>query len=161
MSSRKQQFNTSDFQEDWIKIKIDEDAIHFMEGFGIFICDKRISFNAETQMYGTSDNGLGRNAITTSQIRNIFGEIKRIEMKVSNDDKSWENEKSSFLLLRPKIAYNTARVVAKERNSKMKELKEVLEKAHSQVQTVKQFKNFSNFFEGILAYHKAYGGKDK
>jgi CRISPR type III-A-associated protein Csm2 len=40
----------------------------------------------------------------------------------------------------------------------MIELKSILEKSIKAVSNVKQFKNFSNFFEGILAYHKAHGG---
>jgi CRISPR/Cas system CSM-associated protein Csm2 small subunit len=35
-----------------------------------------------------------------------------------------------------------------------------MELAHAKVQTVEQFKNFSQFLEGIIAYHKVYGGKD-
>ncbi|MBT31607.1 MAG: type III-A CRISPR-associated protein Csm2 [Thalassobius sp.] len=138
------------FKTDWITYKIDETGINYLDEFGLFLCDKKAEADRT-----------GNNAITTSQLRNVFGEIKRIEMKAGDSEDVWEKDcKQSFLLLRPKIAYNAARVLSKSRNSKMKELKQVLDMAHKQVKTLSSFKNFSHFFEAILAYHKAYGGRD-
>lgn len=154
------------FKNTWIKEKIDENCIKFMEDFGLFLCDK-ISINKHTGREEISDRA-GEDALTTSQIRNVFGEIKRIEMKLggNSDDaaqKIWDELKPSFLLLKPKLAYNTARVTQKSSKSKYNrivQLKDVLFLAHSEVKDVKQFYNFSQFMEGILAFHKAYGGKD-
>ena len=42
---------------------------------------------------------MAKNGLTNSKIRSIYGEIKRIQMG------SFETEKASFLLLRPKVAY--------------------------------------------------------
>jgi CRISPR-associated protein Csm2 len=137
------------FKKEWIEAEINDDCIQFMEDFGLFLCDKK---NAEERFPGFK-------AVTTSQMRNIFSEVKRIEVKVINEEQ-YEKNRSHILLLRPKIAYNTARVLASKRDSKMIDLREVLEKGLLAIKDYQQFKRFSQFFEGIIAYHKVYGGKD-
>lgn len=134
--------NINEFKTDWITKEIDESAVNFAEKFGEYLCDK------------TPDNRLGRMAMTTSQIRNIFGEVKRIQAK------GYNTEKSSFLLLRPKIAYAEARVKAKSGKSRIEDFRKVMEKAHLSVSNEKQFQNFVDFLEATLAYHKAAGGRD-
>lgn len=94
---------------------------------------------------------------TTNQIRNFFGEVRRIEMK------GIQSEKVSFLLLRPKLSY----AVKRNQNQSSIKFKEVVLKAHEAVMGAKdnsaefekRFQNFVDFLEAILAYHKAYGGK--
>jgi len=90
-----------------------------------------------------------RNDLSTSQIRNIFSSIKKMEM-------SGFNEKE-LLLLKPKLAYAAGRRGAKQGT---KDLKEVLSIAIESVgNSTEKFENFCNFFEAILAYHRAEGGK--
>ena len=139
----------NNFKQQWIQEEIDADCIRFMEDFGFFLCDKKKK----------EDRFPGYNAVTTSQMRNIFSEVKRIEVKVSND-KLWKKEYPKVLLLRPKIAYNTARVLSSKQSSRMTDLREVLEAGLIAVKKADDFKRFSQFFEGIIAYHKVYGGKD-
>jgi CRISPR-associated protein Csm2 len=140
------------FQPTWIADKINEDCITYLSDLGMFLCDKRIA-----------DERPGNAGVTTAQLRNIFSEVKRIELKLDDTDYDWKTE---FVLLRPKIAYNTARTLQRTRGSRMKELREVLELAQKEVRDVNtdkaksQFHNFSKFFEGIIAYHKVFGGKD-
>ena len=134
--------NISDFKTTWITQKIEEDTVKYAEWFGTYLCDI------------TPDKRLGRLAMTTSQIRNVFGEIKRIQAK------GYESEKSAFLLLRPKIAYAEARVIAKSGKSRISDFRQVLEKAHIVVNSNETFQNFVDFMEAILAYHKAAGGRD-
>jgi CRISPR-associated protein Csm2 len=134
--------NINEFKTEWITTGIDEAAVNFAEKFGEYLCDK------------TPDNRLGRMAMTTSQIRNIFGEVKRIQAK------GYSTEKSSFLLLRPKIAYAEARVKAKSGKSRIEDFRKVLDKAHLAVKDEKQFQHFVDFLEATLAYHKAAGGRD-
>jgi CRISPR-associated protein Csm2 len=94
--------------------------------------------------------------MTTSQIRNFFGEVKRIQMgKISKN-------KASFLLLKPKLAY-----AAKKADKKGVTLfKEIINEAINAVEIDKnvgvenRFRNFCDFLEAILAYHKAAGGKE-
>lgn len=142
----------NDFRDKWISQKIDLEGIEYLENFGYHLCDKKSEADRP-----------GFNAVTTSQLRNIFSEVKRIEIKLSSDTeqtKVWDSLTTDVLLLRPKIAYNTARVLSKSQNSRMKDLRTILEKALGSVKSPADFERFSQFMEGIIAYHKVHGGKD-
>ncbi|HPR59065.1 MAG TPA: type III-A CRISPR-associated protein Csm2 [Bacteroidales bacterium] len=123
----------NDFKTDWIKIGIDKDCIQFTDEFGRF---------------------LKNNQLTTSQIRNVFGELKRIQMK------GFKEEKTAFLLLKPKMAY----AVARDGKKGLQQLTSVFNKAYDVVDVEGKngpmhFQNLMDLMESILAYHKAYGGK--
>jgi len=113
----------------WITNGITQETVVFSEKLGKFIKEEKL---------------------TTSQIRNVFGEIKRIQLK------GFENERASFYLLKPKMAYAAKRADNRGINT----LKKFFDDAHAQVSDAKSYQNFVDFFESILAYHKAYGGKD-
>lgn len=117
------------FDPKWITVGIDQNTVAFSDKLGKFI----------------KDNGL-----TTSQIRNVFGELKRIQMK------GFDNEKPSFYLLKPKMAYAAAR----HGKDGISTLKKFFDEAHAQVSSKETYQNFVDFFESILAYHKSYGGRD-
>ena len=105
---------------------------------------------------------LVKNRLTTSQIRNIFSEVKRIASAVKRS--SINDHKKDFLMLRPKLAYAAKRAGGRG----IEELRKVLDAAHIAAtekmndpeQGKKAFENFVDFFEAILAYHKAAGGRD-
>jgi CRISPR-associated protein Csm2 len=139
-------FNIKSFESKWITIKITEEGIDYLSGLGLFLCDKKFE----------DDKFAGFNGVTSAQLRNLFSEVKRIELKME-DNPDWETD---VLMLRPKIAYNTARTLQRTRGSRMKELREVLELALKSVKSQDDFRRFSKFFEGIIAYHKVYGGKE-
>ncbi|MFZ4829179.1 MAG: type III-A CRISPR-associated protein Csm2 [Phototrophicaceae bacterium] len=99
-----------------------------------------------------------KSKLKTAQIRNIFGKVRQIEM-------AWldaEDEPSSrreLVLLIPKMRYQT------ERKPELESLAEVLiecinlvEKGQSALPARERFQRFVDFFEAILAYHKAAGG---
>jgi CRISPR-associated protein Csm2 len=122
----------ADFKTDWIKVGINMECIEYTDKFGKALCRE----------------------LTTSQIRNVFGELKRIQMK------TFDLAKTSFLLLKPKMAYAAAR----DNKRGLQQLVKVFNKAHetvdvSGVNGPKHFQNLMDFMESILAYHKAYGGK--
>jgi CRISPR-associated protein Csm2 len=122
-----------DFDTNWIKSGIDKACITFTDEFGKFLME---------------------NQLTTTQIRNVFGELKRIQMK------GFKNEKTAFLLLKPKMAY----AVARNDRGGLKQLTSVFNKAYEVVDVAgdageKHYQNLMDFMESILAYHKAYGGK--
>jgi CRISPR-associated protein Csm2 len=137
-----------DFKKEWISEKIENDCIIWLENFGFFLCDKR--YEKEPRP--------GGNAMTATQMRNIFGEVKRIEAQLTLDN--WDKVLPDVLLLRPKIAYNTARGTSKRRDSRIKAFREIMELALKEVEDADTFRRFAQFFEGIIAYHKVYGGKD-
>ncbi|MEW5958877.1 MAG: type III-A CRISPR-associated protein Csm2 [Chloroflexota bacterium] len=101
--------------------------------------------------------------LTTSQIRAIFGEVRRIEgdwrpIAAGEQEKSTERAKRAsrnLILLKPKMKYRAE----KERSAAVRNLVSVLSPAIDLVQNDEQnFTRFVEFFEAILAYHKAYGG---
>ena len=99
--------------------------------------------------------------LTTSQIRNIFGTVRRIEMnwpehpQSDADRERARKAQRELLLLKPKMAYQARRA----RGRGVKELTDVLGNAVDLVGDDRtRFQNFVDFFEAILAYHKAYGG---
>ncbi len=148
-----------EFKEDWVSKGIGEECLDFLQGFGLYLVDKK----------SPHDDRPGRNAMTTSQLRNIFSEAKQIESKVkmakSKNDQA-ENEWNKIIprihLLRPKIAYATARAMERDRDSRMKAFQQVADKALIEAtKGLQNYLNFINILEAIIAYHKMYGGRDK
>jgi CRISPR-associated protein Csm2 len=92
--------------------------------------------------------------VSSSQIRNAFGTMRKLQMW------GWEDPKtqSQLLLLKPRLAYTAGRQPSKSAEPYM-ELRDVLCHSIDQVKDDPTFINFCNFFEAILAYHKAHGGK--
>jgi CRISPR-associated protein Csm2 len=92
---------------------------------------------------------LAKERLSTSQIRNAYGTMKKLEML------GWNLQTERELcLLKPRLAY------AAGRHQQVKVLKEVIDTAIDAVADAKSFKRFCQFFEAIVAYHKAAGGKD-
>ena len=148
--------NTKPKFPDWdISGGINGEIIAYTEDFGKYLCDLQ------------SEGRTGRNALTNSQIRNFFGEVKRLQMSLTGNvtDEKWKDIKSAFLLLKPKLAYATGRARTKNRDTVMVDFMESILKVIDMVEAdkpgaVKRFMNFVDFFESILAFHKAYGGKE-
>ena len=102
--------------------------------------------------------------LTTSQIRALFGEVRQIQAQLSSIDLSVVNHERALrklILLKPKMAYRARR----ERGRGVEELTNVLDPAIDLVvggadpKTQEQrFQRFVDFFEAILAYHRAAGG---
>jgi len=124
----------------WIKNGIDKDCINYAENFGEYLSKD----------------------LTTNQIRNVFGEVRRIQMKGKEKFK-----KADVLLLKPKLSYAKARKAGlkKEALEAADALRVVLSTGVDAIfqeqdnNEFERFENFTNFFEAILAYHKSYGGK--
>lgn len=90
--------------------------------------------------------------VSTSQIRNIYGTVKKLEMEGQTGQTI-----SKLVLLKPKLAYTAGR---HNNIPGLQDLKNVLTEAIDLVyEKHDRFMNFCKFFEAILAYHKAYGGK--
>ncbi len=129
------------FDPKWITNGIDEEAVKYAESFGRRLADRN-------------------NGITTSQFRNFYGEIKRIQMQGIETQKN----RSAFLLLRPKLAYAIARQ-QKTFSSGVKEFGSTISEALQTVRTsgdnfTADFDNFCDLMEALLAFHKFFGGRD-
>jgi CRISPR-associated protein Csm2 len=98
------------------------------------------------------------NKITTNQIRNLYSEIVKIKTQFQKKkDPSFSEIRKEFILLKPKLAYMTAR------NKDLKPMKNIFEKFVDMVDE-SQNKNkalelFFDFSEAVVAYHKFYAPK--
>lgn len=104
---------------------------------------------------------LQRQRLTTNQIRAIFGEVRQIQAEWGISEESRRKALRKLILLKPKMAYRARR----ESGRAVEALRDVLDPAVDLVINEKDrekqdrnFQNFVDFFEAILAYHKAYGG---
>ena len=118
---------------------------------------------AETLVKAADELGkeLQRQRLSTNQIRAIFGEVRRIQTKWSMGEESRRKALRKLILLKPKMAYRARR----ERSRAVEALVNVLDPAVDLVVQGKdpkeqddRFQRFVEFFEAILAYHKAHGG---
>lgn len=97
-------------------------------------------------------------SVSTSQIRNIYGSAKKIEMNL--EEGNVEEQYNRLLLLQPKMAYANGRHNKKGKIKGFALLVECLSHAIDLADgDYQRMKNFFNFFEAVLAYHKAEGGK--
>ena len=101
---------------------------------------------------------LVRNNLKTNQIRNIFTEVRQIESIYSMDKKTEALRR--LTMLKPKLAYQS------KRHREVSDLEKELVGAIDEVVKAPEgkrdeiFQRFVDFFEAILAYHKALGGRD-
>lgn len=130
----------------WISKGLNTEAIQYSELFG-----KELTKPQNPKKENKPDD---KEALTTSQIRNVYGEVQRMKMKGFNQ--------AELLLLKPRLAYTTER----KGTIGSKDFRKVIEKALDAVLEGKdeeekksRFENFANFFEAILAYHRSFGGK--
>ncbi|MFZ4816054.1 MAG: type III-A CRISPR-associated protein Csm2 [Phototrophicaceae bacterium] len=111
-----------------------------------------------TNQHGSTVGEKLANKLNTTQIRNIFGMVRQIEMTWDSEP---ENAQRQLILLIPKLRYQT------ERKPEVEELAKLLIDAIYIVTDEKtvtppirdRFQRFVDMFEAILAYHKANGGK--
>ena len=104
---------------------------------------------------------LKNTGLTTSQIRALFSEVRQIQAQWTMGDESRKKAVRRLILLKPKMAYRARR----ERGRAVRDLVDVLDPALDEVVQEKNaqkqdghFQRFVEFFEAILAYHKAHGG---
>lgn len=96
-------------------------------------------------------------AVSSSQLRNAYGQIKSLEMRIANlplESPIDALNLRKMQLLIPRLAY-----AAKREGGGLIQLSDILTSAIKSIVTVGDFMRFSQFFEATLAYHKAYGGK--
>lgn len=117
-----------------------------------------------TDEFGKELKDLG---LSTSQIRSLFGEVRQIQgewavARQKGEAAAAERQKvlRRLILLKPKMEYRAQR----ERGQAVRALVDVLTPALEAVikapadKQDEYFNRFVEFFEAILAYHKAYGG---
>jgi CRISPR-associated protein Csm2 len=94
--------------------------------------------------------------ITSSQIRNVYGTVKKIEMSAKRDD----FDLTALLMLKPRLAYARARARQREFEDLEKALAAAIDKVSKPGEDqYDRLLRFCQGFEAILAYHRAAGGK--
>jgi len=94
--------------------------------------------------------------ITSSQIRNVYGTVKKIEMSAKRDD----FDLTALLMLKPRLAYARARARQREFEDLEKALAKAIDKVSKPGEDqYDRLLRFCQGFESILAYHRAAGGK--
>jgi CRISPR-associated protein Csm2 len=99
--------------------------------------------------------------LTTSQIRALFGEVRQIQAQWNMGEESRQKARRRLVLLKPKMAYRARKERGKAVQDLVDALRPALDEVISEKNAAKQdehFRHFVEFFEAILAYHKAYGG---
>lgn len=96
--------------------------------------------------------------LTTSQIRNIFGEVRAIEQEVPVGATELPiGVQRRLLMLKPKLAYQVGRF---SNNDALRAFADTLTTAIDLVgNDARRFHTFVDLFEAILAYHRRYGGR--
>lgn len=107
----------------------------------------------------TLGENLKNAGLTTSQIRALFGEVRQIQAQWSMGQESRQRALRRLVLLKPKMAYRARkeRAVRNLVDALCPALDEVIGEKNAEQQD-DHFQRFVEFFEAILAYHKAYGG---
>jgi CRISPR-associated protein Csm2 len=101
----------------------------------------------------TVGKNLANSGLTTSQLRNVFGAVRQIEMQGYSN----LTQQRKLLLLKPKLAYIRGKESNRSKQRALRDLEEVLSPAIELVEDEQRFRNFFDFFEAILAYHRAEG----
>lgn len=129
-------------KKDWIQNGISNEAVEWAKSFGEFLTKKDV-----------------KGALSTSQLRKFFGELRRI-------DSDFSHKKNDIIMLKPMLAYAVGRDKDKDKNkTKIKEFGEEISKGIDSIRLGdviherNDFKNFLKIFEAIVAYHKFYGGE--
>lgn len=89
--------------------------------------------------------------MSTSQIRSLFFEAKGINF-TSKDGIYRIN------LLRAKLAYTAGRF--KKQVNEIDNFRKILDTMLKSINSEERFKRFIDFFEAVVAYHRAHGGKE-
>jgi len=96
--------------------------------------------------------------LKAAQIRGIFSHVRQLEMNWPLNEVDPQFSKQALrdlTLLKPKLAYQVQRVKA------VQPLAELIGRCIDQVGDSRvNFQRFVDFFEAILAYHKAEGGSE-
>jgi len=126
----------NEFKSDWIRRGLTPEAITYANKFGEYLQKRKLS---------------------SSQLRNVFGEMKQIEWQLKKV--GTKDIYHRYLLLYPKLAYAAGR----QSSEALNDFKKVFEKAYSTITNENEFQeyyqNLLAFVESTLAFHKAFGGK--
>ena len=98
--------------------------------------------------------------LKTNQIRKFLDAVNRLKVELARDkDESFSVIETEIYLLKPKLAYATARQDSNKGNP-VKPLSNVITEAIDKIQDTPDFYRLVQLIESIIAYHKAAGGRN-
>ena len=104
---------------------------------------------------------LARDKLTKRQIRNVFGEVRKIQAGWSHAKDDGTESMRRLLLLKPRMAYQATREeTAAPLLAVLTDAIDMVANTNNDDIQYKRFSYFVEFFEAVLAYHTAQGGKD-
>lgn len=129
---------TEDIQSIWITDHLTDEAAAFAE---------------DLSKHLATTNPYSKDALSTNQIRNFFGEVRKIQMN------SFEKSKGSFVMLKPRLAFAKVRATKESKNNRFVDFEKVMLELMKNVSDNKTFQNFADMLEAIVAFHRANNGK--
>lgn len=143
------------FKPEWAKTGLTVEAVHFAEYFGRFLVGPKI---VEDKKNPGKQMVIFVGGMSTSQIRNFFGEVRKLQMK------GFAANTGDFAMLRPRLAFAKVRAGKDSFNAdtRIKDFESVMLQFMDSIEPSNndQFQNFVDFLEATVAYHKANGGKN-
>lgn len=134
------EYPKDELKESWIQKGISEETVEWAKSFAEYLVK-------------------GKKALTTSQLRKFFGELRRIEA-------NFFAQKNEIVMLKPILAYAVGR---SKKNSddndwRIVDFEKEMSKGIGAVRLgteyeLSDFKNFIKLVEAVVAYHKYFGGK--
>jgi|GEM_PF-250971 len=161
----------------WVRTGMTVEAVQFTEYLGRFLIGPKL---VDDKNFPGKQMLIFAGGMSTNQIRNFFGEVRKLQMK------GFADNPGDFAMLRPRLAF--AKVRSKESvnaDTRIKDFEQVMIALMDEVEEstkerrsvennskIKQedimkiqqeneqhFQNFVDFLEATVAYHKANGGK--
>jgi CRISPR-associated protein Csm2 len=86
--------------------------------------------------------------LKNTQIRGVFGQVRVIELNWPVGQKG-DAARSRLILLKPKLAYQAKRI------PELEPLRQILVQGIDEVKDRATFQRFVEFFEAVVAYHRA------
>lgn len=148
-------WDNKDFNPSWITQEITPETVLFAEKLGRHLASDgvHIKKRIDKKTGRETDEKIEEVKLSTSQLRKFFGEVKRQQII--------GYQESSFVMLKPKLAYAVGRAMDGRKYNRIEDLYNVLANAIDIVVSPetsdknRAFHNFIAFFEAIVAYHKA------
>jgi len=134
---RNMKYPETKFNPKWVSgdHPIDDDVVEWTNSFGRFLAPQKRN---------------DKEALSTSQIRKFFGEVKRIQF-------SFEKNKNKIPFLKAKLAYATGK--ANKRN-KINQFYKQMSLGIPAIKSSDDFNRYVSICESIIAFHRYYGGND-
>lgn len=166
-------FQIDNLKPEWITGGLkNQDPVNWAKRFGDYLGDKFLwdsdlnivkekRYNPKTQK---EEEVSKKSELTTTKLRNFFGEVKRIQIRLGFEN-GFKNETANIIMLKPKLAYAVGKETDANNKIKVKMFFEQFSKALDAIDVEnpeegkKHFKNFVQLMEAVVAYHKAKGGQ--